>query len=280
MTMENTSSDFPKYIEKTAEVWDRIAEWWDDQIGGGNAVQDLLEPITEDMLELEPGSQVLDVACGAGRFARRMAASGAHVVAIDHSERFLRRARQRTKENDDRIDYRAISAVDEAALLSLGEARFDAAVCTMALMDMASIEPLISTLPRLLKPNGIFVFSVTHPVFNSGTVRRIAEEQERDGALVTTFGAIVTDYSRPYVHMGIGIAGQPEPQYYFHRPINVLFNTCFKYGFVLDRMEEPTLPEGSVSRSQRPLSWTNFHTIPHSLVARMRHLRSLTDEAR
>ena len=277
MTFERPSPDFPEYVENTGKVWDRIAEWWDDRIGDGNAVQDLLEPITESMLELKPGDQVLDIACGAGRFARRMAGNGARVVAIDHSERFLRRARQRTKESDNRIDYRLLNATDERALLSLGEARFDAAVCTMALMDMASIDPLISTLPQLLKPGGRFVFSVTYPVFNSGNVRRVAEEQDRDGALVTTFGAIVTDYSKRYMHMGIGIVGQPEAQHYFHRPINMPFNTCFKHGFVLDWMEEPTLPDGSGSMSGRPLSWSNFRHIPHSLVARMRVPRSQPD---
>ena len=272
MTDEKASPDFPEYVEKATEVWDRLAEWRDDQIGDGNAVQDLLEPTTEGMLELKPGAQVLDIACGAGRFARRMAGHGANVVAIDHSAKFIRRARQRMKGSKNNIEYRVMNAADQTALLSLGEARFDAAVCTMALMDMASIGPLISTLPRLLKPSGRFVFSVTHPVFNSGTARRIAEEQDRDGALVATFGAVVTDYSRHYVHMGIGIPGQPEPQYYFHRPINMLLNTCFKNGFVLDSIEEPALPEGSESRSDRPLSWSNFHTIPHSLVARMRLL--------
>ena len=233
MTVENASPDFPEYDGKTAKVWDRNAEWWDDQIGDGNAVQDLLEPITESMLELKPGNRVLDIAYGAGRFARRMATGGADVVAIDHSERFIQRARQRSKENDHKIDYRVMNATDQTALLSLGQASFDAAVCTMALMDMASIDPLISTLPQLLKPGSPFVFSVTHPVFNSGTARRIAEEQDRDGALITTFGAVVTDYSRRYVHMGIGIPAQPEPQYFFHRPIHMLLNACFKHGFVL-----------------------------------------------
>ena len=263
--------DFAEYADRTTEVWDRIAEWWDDRIGDGNPTQDLLlEPTTERMLELQPGERALDIACGAGRFARRMAALGAEVVAFDHSERFIRRARQRTTENADRIDYRVMNASDPGALQSLGKEQFDAAVCTMGLMDMASIEPLISTLPALLKPGGRFVFSVTHPVFNSGRARRIAEEQDLDGELVTTFGAIVTDYSIPYMHMGLGIVGQPEPQYYFHRPIGMLFNTCFRHGFVLDWMEEPSLPEGTEARADRPLSWAHFHNIPQVLVARMR----------
>ncbi len=208
-----TSPDFPEYNTRTAEVWDRLAGWWDDQIGDGNPFQDLLiEPATERLLALKPGERVLDIACGAGRFARRMAALGAQVVGIDHSREFIRRAHQRATENPDKIDYRVLDASDSAALLSLGEGRFDAAVCTMALMDMASIEPLISTLPRLLEAGGRFVFSVTHPAFNSGTARKIAEEHDRSGVLTTTFGVAVTDYASPYVHMGVGVPGQPEPQ--------------------------------------------------------------------
>ncbi len=267
---DHTSPDFPEYASSTTEVWDRIAEWWDDRIGDGNATQDLLvEPATERMLALQTGERALDVACGAGRFARRMAASGAHVVAFDHSERFIERARLRTTEHADRIDYRVMNANDTEALLSLGREQFDAAVCTMALMDMAAIEPLISTLPALLKPGGRFVFSVMHPAFNSGNVRKIAEEQDRGGELVSTFGVIVTDYSVPRAHMGLGIVGQPEPQHYFHRPISMLFNTCFRHGFVLDWMEEASMPEGTEARADRPLSWARFHSIPQVLVARM-----------
>ncbi|MEX0760989.1 MAG: class I SAM-dependent methyltransferase [Dehalococcoidia bacterium] len=264
------SPDFPALSDETTGVWNRLADWWDDKIGDGNSTQDLLEPITEQLLELQPGDEVLDVACGAGRFARRMAASGARVLAIDHAEKFLERARRRTTEHADRIEYRRLNAADSTELASLGEARFDAAVCTMALMDMASIMPLISVLPRLLKPGGKFVFSVTHPVFNSGTARLVAEEELRDGIMEQVFGVKVTDYMTSFSFMGVGIHGQPEPQHYFHRPVSVLFNTCFERGFALDRMEEPALPKDAKPTSIRALSWSNVSNIPHVLIARMR----------
>ena len=294
--LDHPSPDFPEYTPRTAEVWDRLAEWWDDRIGDGNDFQDLLiEPATERLLALQPGERVLDIACGAGRFARRMADAGAFVVAADHSERFIRRARVRSTAYEGRITYHVLDASDPAALLSLapgtplraaasGEQdadrgpdrstpqreRFDAAVCTMALMDMAAIEPMIGTLPRLLRPGGRFVFSVTHPVINSGSVRRVAEERDTGGKLVTTFGVTVTDYATPFTYLGVGVPGQPEPQHYFHRPIGLLFDTCFRHGFVLDGMEEPTLPEDTGSRSGRPMSWANTPDLPPVLVARMR----------
>ena len=109
---DSISPDFAEYTDRTREVWDRLAEWWDDRIGDGNPTQELLlEPNTERMLELQPGERVLDIACGAGRFARRMAALGAEVVAFDHSDRFIARARQRTTEYADRIDYRVIQRI-------------------------------------------------------------------------------------------------------------------------------------------------------------------------
>jgi len=264
------SPDFPEYNSKAVEAWDRLAEWWDDKIGDGNEFQDyLIEPATERMLALKAGEQVLDIACGAGRFARRMASMGALVTAIDQADRFLNRARDRTVENNGRIQYFKVDATDPAAVLSLGKGRFDAAVCTMALMDMSSITPLISSLPTLLKPQGRFVFSVTHPVFNSGTARHMAEQYEEDGETIVRSAITITDYAEPYSYKGFGIPGQPEPQYYFHRPIDLLFRTCFKYGFVLDDMEEPVFPEGFQSGPNNPLAFSRMPLIPPILVARM-----------
>ncbi len=270
MKTEEYSPDFPEYDDKTAEAWDSIAEWWDNKIGDGNEFQDfLIEPATERLLALKPGEEVLDIACGAGRFARRMVALGAIVVAIDHSEKFLNRARERTKENIERIQYFKLNATDSTALMSLGRGRFDAAVCTMALMDMSSITPLISSLPKILKPQGRFVFSVTHPVFNSGTARHVAEQFTQDGEIITRLGITITEYAEAFAYRGLGIPGQPEPQNYFHRSISLLFNTCFKYGFVLDSIEEPLFPEGYQSSSNSTFTYSRMPLIPPVLVARM-----------
>jgi len=270
MTTEEPSPDFPEYDSKTAEVWDRLADWWDDRIGNGNEFQDyLIEPATEHLLALKPGERVLDIGCGAGRFARRIAALGATVIAIDHAERFLNRARERTTESIERIEYLKLDASDPLALMSLGEESFDAAVCTMALMDMSSITPLISSLPRILKPQGRFVFSVSHPVFNSGTARHVAEQFEHDGEVITRSGMTVTEYTEPFAYRGLGIPGQPEPQHYFHRSISLLFNTCFRYGFVLDDMEEPVFPQGFQNSSNSPFAFGRMPLIPPILVARM-----------
>jgi 2-polyprenyl-3-methyl-5-hydroxy-6-metoxy-1,4-benzoquinol methylase len=266
------SADFPEHAAETAGVWNALADWWDDAIGSGNATQDLLvEPAQERLLDLRPGETVLDIACGAGRFTRRMAAQGVQVVAFDHSERFIARARQKTPSDlQSRIDYHVLSADDAPGLLALGERRFDAAVCTMALMDMARIRPLLSMLPRLLATEGRFVFSVTHPVFNSGDARLIGEQVRRDRDFATEVSIKVTDYLTCRMQADIAVVGQPVDQHYFHRPMSVLLNACFDEGLLLDRLEEPALPVSSDPIAQRTVSWRNISLLPQVLVARLR----------
>lgn len=123
------------------------ARWWDDQIGDGNDFQTLLiEPPTERLLDVPAGDTILDAACGAGRFARRMAELGARVVAFDHSAEFIARARERTS-SDAAVEYHVVDAANAEAVLSPGSKRFNKAVCTMAIMDMPEIGTLFKLLP-------------------------------------------------------------------------------------------------------------------------------------
>jgi SAM-dependent methyltransferase len=234
----------------------------------GNAFQRvLLGPSTERLLDLQPGETVLDIACGNGSFARRMTQLGAQVVATDFSQVFLDRAKERTTENADRIEYRLVDATDEVQLLALGENHFDAAVCTMGLMDIADIEPLAATLPRLLKPNARFVFSVMHPCFNSGSAMMI-EEVDIEGQIISTYSVKVSEYLGLTPKRGLGILDQPMPQYYFYRPLHALLNTFFQTGFVLDGLEEPAFPKRTDGSGG--LGWGSFSEIPPVFIARLR----------
>ncbi|HUG14773.1 MAG TPA: class I SAM-dependent methyltransferase [Thermomicrobiales bacterium] len=250
------------------EIWDAKAEFWDERMGEGNAFHlRLNSPSAERLLPLQPGDTVLDIACGNGQFSRRMAQLGATVVATDFSRRFLELARARTTEHADRVEYRHVDATDESQLLALGEGRFDAAVCLMALMDMADIEPLLRTLPRLLRPAGRFVFVIPHPCFNSNATRLSLEEEDRGGELIATYAVKITGYMTIPPGKAMGMPGEPLPHYYFDRPLSEVFNACFRNGFVLNGIEEPTFDDSVASA--RPLSWFSFKDIPPVLAARV-----------
>jgi len=273
MSADKTSEDLQALTQATQNIWNQNAAWWDEKIGEGNQFQRiLLGPAIERLLEMHSGKIVLDVGCGNGVFARRLAQLGAEVVACDFSEKFLERAKARTTELVEHIEYRLIDVTNYEQMMTLGKRRFDAAVCNMALMDMTTINPLLSALSQLLKVGGSFIFSVCHPCFNTNGCKMVVEKEDRDGELITTYAVKVSKYLRLLPTKGLGIIGQPAPHYYFHRPISLLFNSCFSVGFVLDGIEEPAFNQDT--NADRPFEWANYKDIPPVLVARMRLLRS------
>jgi 2-polyprenyl-3-methyl-5-hydroxy-6-metoxy-1,4-benzoquinol methylase len=256
--------------EETRQAWDANAAYWDEKMGEGNDFVNLLQwPAILRLLDPQPGQRILDIATGNGLTARRLAALGAQVSAFDFSAELIQLARARS-EPDLRITYSVVDASDEEALLhTFSEGKFDSALCNMALFDMADIEPLFHVLPRLLKPGGAFVFSLTHPAFNNTSSVHVAEEMDVEGQIVSVYSLKVSRYMTPHQAHGAALRGQPRPQLYFERPLQTYFNLGFRNGFVLDGFEERAFPAGHPQVN--PLSWGgNFSEIPPVLVARLR----------
>jgi len=259
----------PVSIDAMREIWDGKAEFWDEQMGEGNLFhRELIGPAVERLLDITPGDNVLDIACGNGQLARRLASLGAHVVATDFSPQFLRLAEKRTAalpEIADRVVFREIDATDPAQLSTLGERCYDAVTCLMGLMDMPEIDPLFAAIPRLLRPGGRFVFAVQHPCFNSNDVRMVAEE---DANLTRTSSLKISRYLTLPPARGAGMPGEPASHWYFHRPLSVLLAAAFRNGLVMDGIEEPRF--SSPPNPDRPLSWLSYPDIPPVFVGRMR----------
>jgi 2-polyprenyl-3-methyl-5-hydroxy-6-metoxy-1,4-benzoquinol methylase len=253
--------------ERNAAVrnrWDAKAAFWDEHMADGNQFQlELIGPALERLLQVQPGERVLDVACGNGINARWMARLGAEVLGIDFSRVFLERARARTTPWDERITYQEIDATAEAELLALGAGTFNAIVCSMALMDMAEIGPLLRASRRLLAPGGRFVFSVQHPPFNNNSIALMGE---RPAADISAYFVKVGAYLTVPPGLGAGMPGEPTPHWYFHRPLHELFGEFFAAGWVIDGLEEPRF--ATASEDPHRLTWSNMPDIPPVLVAR------------
>src|SRR5689334_8651365 len=103
--------DMQAIAAENLALWQQKAAFWDERMAEGNLFHtELLAPATERLLAVQPGETVLDVACGNGQWARRMAGLGADVVATDFSSAFIERARARTTEYQDHIEYRILDA--------------------------------------------------------------------------------------------------------------------------------------------------------------------------
>ncbi len=265
-TMDNDSNQFAR------EAWEANAKAWDSRMGdeGNDFFNVLCWPALVALLAPQPGRRYLDIACGNGLTSRRLAALGARVTAFDFSANLIELARSRLNP-ESRIEYHVIDATDETALLALGEGQFEAALSNMALFDMAELEPLFRALPRLLKPNGTFVFSLTHPAFNNASTIHVLEEIDDEGEIKTVYSVKTSRYMTSFHAKGVALRNQPRPQMYFERPLQYYLNLGFQNGFVLDGFEErafpPDHPQGS------PLGWGGrFSEIPPVLVARFRKI--------
>jgi 2-polyprenyl-3-methyl-5-hydroxy-6-metoxy-1,4-benzoquinol methylase len=253
------------------DAWNKNAAFWDERMGDGNEfVEILVWPATEQLLDLRAGERVLDIACGSGLSSRRLAAKGADVVAFDLAEEMIARARARSHPHAQRIEYLVLDTSDEAALLALGEQRFDASLCHMALFDMAELPPLMRAIYRLLRPGGRFVFSVLHPCFNSSQHALVAEMEETASGIVRRHAVKVFAYLQSRCSPAWALHDQPSPHPLYHRPLRDLFGAGFSVGLVLDGLEGCSFPATHPARRDS-MSWgATLCEIPPVLVARLR----------
>jgi len=92
--------------------------------------------------------------------------------------------------------------------------------------------------------------------------------EEESGRHTVRSGVKVSSYLTPFAKKTEGIVGQPRPQLYFHRPLQILLQSCFDAGFVVDRLEEPALPQ---PENVKPgVRWSDMTEIPPILVVRAR----------
>lgn len=257
----------------TKSAWNHNANLWDSRMGseGNDFFKQLQYPFILDYLGLSekasnPKMNILDISCGNGILSRKLAGLGADVTGIDFSEALIELAEGYTPGVDNpRYAVADVTVPEELARWSNGN--FDAAVCNMALFDIADIEPLIRALPKMLKPGGMFIFSILHPAFNNSSTVKLLEEYD-DGEVKQRYALKIDKYLSIYDQKGVALRGQEMPQVYFNRPMQYYLKLCFDQGFVMDRFDEPALErlEGG-----SPLSWgSNLAEIPPVMLARMR----------
>jgi SAM-dependent methyltransferase len=254
----------------TLDAWDTNAAFWDERMGDGNAhYTHLVAPNVDALLDVAENGCVLELACGNGIYARRLADSGLHVLATDFAPRMVELAEQRSSGYEDRFEYRVVDATSTEQLAALG-GPFEAIVCLMGLMDMASLDALATTGRSLLRPHAPFVFALTHPCFNHGGMSLVSEtEVDADGRSGVVHSVKVRRYKHAGATLGEAMLGQPKPQLYFDRPLEALLGVFFEAGWTLDGLREPAFAAGSLEPRSGP-SWRNLPEVPPVLVARLR----------
>jgi cyclopropane fatty-acyl-phospholipid synthase-like methyltransferase len=135
-------------------------------------------------LDLSPGKVLLDVGCGAGGPALRIASiTGCSVVGIDIHEHAIATANSLASQRGvaGRAEFRT---TDATARLPFCDACFDAITCIDAINHFADRPQVIAEWARLLKPGGLLLF--TDPITLTGPLTN-AEIAVRSSAGVYLF---------------------------------------------------------------------------------------------
>lgn len=103
---------------------------------------------------VSPGSRVADIGCGTGALALKLAARGYQVTGFDSSLPMMSQLRKRTKGFDIRLEQADVFHLDN----SLGT--FDAAVSRWVLSHFPNWGEIVSSVGRVLRPGGVFVFDM------------------------------------------------------------------------------------------------------------------------
>jgi ubiquinone/menaquinone biosynthesis C-methylase UbiE len=258
--------------DQISREWDEASDSWADFVRAGKDYfrEEMNNPAAFKMIGNVKGKQVLDLSCGEGYNTRILARIGAKVVGVDFSEKMIGLARKTEKEEKLGISYCVSDAAD---LKDFESERFDVVTCLMALMDIERYEDAISEVARVLKKNGRFVFSITHPCFEYGdTVGKepIAEWKYEEG----TENSEGRNAGHLEVRKYFGIAKcevswdmerlvKPFKTTSFHRTLTDYFQALHKSGFVVTRLAEPKPTSKGVSEFPSLVKHT---LIPHSII--------------
>lgn len=123
-----------------------------------NSINALYErPATMSLVEVSKGMKVLDAGCGPGVYSEWLFDKGAEVTAIDYSDEMLKIAQGKG------INARFIKANMNYPLDFLNDGEFDLVLSSLTIHYIKDWRILFSEFNRVLKMNGVLVFSTHHP---------------------------------------------------------------------------------------------------------------------
>lgn len=212
------------------DAWDRnAADWmrWARSTELDHAFWRMNLPALVDLLP-PPSGITLDLGCGEGRVARELKRAGHNVVGIDSSQALVAAAR----EADPGFDVQ----VADATQTPFPNDHFSLVVASMSLMNMDDLPRVVAEVARVLRPGGLFCFSIIHPINSWGDAgggyfqtMRYSEELQRNGVRMTVHDT--------------------------HRPLTDYFDALSGVGLLVERVVEPIPDDAYVTAVPEVQRW-------------------------
>jgi len=208
------------------EFWEEHAGWWQQRYTDESdpEYEDQIIPLAE--AGLRGARRILDVGCGEGQVARRIARLGADVVGVDPTRSQIAVAHDRGGAPS------FIRARSEQ--LPFGHATFDAVVLCLALEHVDPFEPALHEVARVLEPEGRFLLFLVHPLLQAPGSGWVVDEASGDQ--FWRIGAYLDD------HVEIDAVAPGVRFSFAHRPLSRYVHVMGEAGLLIEDMVEPPPP--------------------------------------
>lgn len=198
---KHTGSSYDEIADKYADLQDRKP--WNLYFERPGVLQFLPDVAGKDLL---------DAGCGPGFYSHYFVEQGARVTAFDLNPLFVERTRQRT------ANRATVHQADLAEPLSFcNDASFDLVVSILVLHYLQDWQPTFREFHRVLRPNGVLIFSTHHPFTDM--------EMSPSGDYFAT-DLIEDEWDVGKVR-------------YYRRPLSKISHDLFQTGFVIEEIAEP-----------------------------------------
>ena len=217
--------------DSSTRSWNAMGEEWLTLAQTGESRMRFIMPWMLRYMGDVQGLRILDLGCGEGGYARRLAASGAQVTAVDCSVAAIRYAREQAAREGLAIDCHLRNSND---LFGLEDGAFDAVLSSMMLMDCEDLHGTLREIARVLKPGGRVFVSMLHPCFDGehgrgigrqgqGETREVVvknylEPREWEAPLPNGTTSVIwrhrtlSEYVQAFLAAGLAITGMHEPR--------------------------------------------------------------------
>lgn len=205
-------------IKAWTEATDFVIKKFTDE--GDFYRQYIINPALFSLIGDIKGKKILDAGCGQGYLSRKLAKKEAKVTGLEPAEGLINYAIER--ENKEKLGIAYIRA--DLSKWNDKSNYYDVVISNMVFMDIPDYKPAMKNCVTVLKPKGLFIFSISHPCFD------VEEGWEEERPYVK-----VKNYFDEYkIHNYIG--------YSFHHMLSTYVNLVINDGCTIKKILEPRLP--------------------------------------
>ena len=178
-------------------------------------------PATLSLMPDVSGMHILDAGCGAGYYAKWFVEHGAKVIGLDFSEKMIAYSQELI---GDKAEFQVADLNQPLSMIE--DNTFDLVNSSLTIHYLTDLNFTFHEFARVLKPNGIFIFSVHHP-------------------FETLEWHKIENYHKTQLVSDVWKEMRKTEVTYYHRSLSAYVEALFKNGFIIEQILEPQ-PEGHV----------------------------------